>query len=69
MLVNDKYKVRAFVDSGATTTLISTGLLDMMKGIIVHPSSFTFFGVRPDAMKFAGVAYGVPLRFCDSLSV
>jgi hypothetical protein len=57
------------VDSGATTTLISTGLLNMMKGITVHPSSFTFFGVGPEAMKFAGVAYGVPLRFCDSLCV
>ena len=69
VLVNEKFKVRAFVDSGATTTLISTGLLNMMNGINVHPSSFTFFGVGPDAMKFAGVAYGVSLRFCDSLSV
>jgi hypothetical protein len=41
----------------------------MMTGITVHPSSFTFFGVGPDAMKFAGVAYGVSLRLCDSLSV
>ena len=40
-----------------------------MNGINVHPSTFTFFGVGPDAMKFAGVAYGVSLRFCDSLSV
>ena len=69
VLVNEKFKVRAFVDSGATTTLISTGFLNMMTGINVHPSSFTFFGVGPDAMKFAGVAYGVSLRLCDSLSV
>ena len=69
VLVNERFKVRAFVDSGATTTLISTGLLNMMTGITVHPSSFTFFGVGPDAMKFAGVAYGVSLRLCDSLSV
>lgn len=70
VLVNERFKVRAFVDSGATTTLISTGLLKMMTtGITVHPSSFTFFGVGPDAMKFAGVAYGVSLRLCDSLSV
>ena len=70
VLVNERFKVRAFVDSGATTTLISTGLLKMMTtGITVHPSSFTFFGVGPDAMKFSGVAYGVSLRLCDSLSV
>jgi hypothetical protein len=69
ILVNERFKVRAFVDSGATTTLISTGLLNMMTGITVHPSFFTFFGVGPDAMKFAGVAYGVSLRLCDSLSV
>ena len=42
VLVNEKFKLRAFVDSVATTTLISTGLLNMMNGINIHPSSFTF---------------------------
>jgi hypothetical protein len=41
------YKCRAMIDSGSTTTMISTGLLSKMPGMKekVKPTSFTFFGV------------------------
>lgn len=33
LLVNDKYKCRAVIDSGSTTTLMSTGLLEKMPSL------------------------------------
>ncbi len=69
VLVNEAYKVRAIVDSGATTTLISTGLLDFMTGMKLHPSTLGFFGVGPQKLRFAGILYDVPLRFNDALAV
>lgn len=69
MLLGEKYKFRGLMDSGATSTLISTGLLNLMAGFDLHPSSFSFFGVGPDAMKFAGIIYDMSLRFADNLVV
>lgn len=46
-LVGGAYKVRAVVDSGSTTTLMSTGLLAKMPGLKnkLKPTSLGFYGV------------------------
>lgn len=46
------YKVRAMIDSGSTTTMISTGLLDILPGVkqMVKPTSYTFMGVGENRM-------------------
>ncbi len=69
VLVNVAYMVREIVDSGATTTLISSGLLEQMAGMKLHPSTLGFFGVGPQKLRFAGILYDVPLRFNDVLAV
>lgn len=55
------YKVRAMIDSGSTTTMISTGLLDQMPQLKakMKPTSFTFMGVSEDRMKYSGMLYDV----------
>ena len=60
MVVNG-YKVRAMVDSGSTTTMISTGLLDLMPQLKakMKPTSFTFMGVGENRMNYAGMLYDV----------
>lgn len=46
MLLANKFKARALVDSGATSSMISTGLVDLMKmRSSMHATSFSFFGV------------------------
>lgn len=58
VLLANKYKVRALVDSGATSSMISTGLVDLMKmRSAMHATSFSFFGVGEELMKFAGIFY------------
>ena len=46
LLVNG-YKCRAIVDSGCTSTMMSTGLVDLMPELkpLAKPTSFAFFGV------------------------
>lgn len=50
VLVGGKWKVRAMVNSGATTTMISSGLLALLEGLDakLHPTSFSYFGVGPE---------------------
>jgi hypothetical protein len=55
------YKVRAMIDSGSTTTMISTGLLDLMPSLKakMKPTSYTFMGVGENRMSYAGILYDV----------
>ena len=51
VLVNG-YKCRAIVDSGCTTTMISSGLIDLMPNVkaTVSPTNLGFFGVGESMM-------------------
>ena len=69
VLLGERFKFRAMIDSGATSTLISSGLYNMLTGFHLHPSSFKFFGISPDAMQFTGIIYDMPIRFGDNLLV
>ncbi len=46
------YKCRAIVDSGCTSTMMSTGLVDMMPELkaLAKPTTFAFFGVGENRM-------------------
>jgi hypothetical protein len=61
-LIDDTWKARAMVDSGATSSMISTGLVELM-GLQnkIHPTSFSFYGVGEESMKFAGMFYSLPV--------
>ena len=60
-VVVDGYKCRAMVDSGSTTTMISTGLIEMMPELKarIKPTSYTFMGVGEERMTYTGMLYGV----------
>ncbi len=49
------------VDSGSTTTMLSTGLLDMMPELKakMRPTSYTFMGVGENRMTYTGMLYAV----------
>jgi hypothetical protein len=50
------------IDSGATSSMISTGLVELM-GLKnkIHPTSFSFYGVGEESMKFAGMFNRLPV--------
>ena len=56
---DDKYKVRAVVDSGSTGTLISDSLLNKMPAIKsqLKPTSLGFWGVGNGRMQYEGILY------------
>ena len=57
------YKCRAMIDSGSTTTMISTGLLDLMPELkaALKPTTYTFFGVGEQRLKYAGILYNLKM--------
>ena len=62
VLLAGKFKVRALIDSGATSSMISTGLVDLMKmRDKMHATSFSFYGIGEEQMKFAGMFYRLDL--------
>lgn len=63
VLVGAKYKVRAVIDSGSTTTLLSTGMLDKMPELKkkMKPTSLGFYGVGEKKMEYAGIIYEIDL--------
>lgn len=68
VLVDGRWKVRALVDSGATSSMLSTGLVSLLEmKDKMHATSFSFYGVGEDQMKFAGMFYRLPLRLTDVL--
>ena len=68
MVVN-RYTVRAMVDSGSTTTMISTGLLDFMPQLKtkMKPTLFTFTRVGENRMNHAGLLYDVECQLAENL--
>lgn len=68
-VVIDGYKSRAMVDSGSTTTMLSTGLLDMMPELKqkVKPTSYTFMGVGENRMTYKGMLYGVKCQLAEHI--
>ena len=58
-----KYKVQAVIDSGSTTTLLSTGMLDKMPDLKkkMKPTSLGFYGVGEKKMEYAGMIYEIDL--------
>ena len=63
VLIGTKYKARAIIDSGSTTTLLSTGLLDKMPDLKekMKPISLGFYGVGEKKMEYAGMIYELDL--------
>ena len=47
VLVNDKYKIRAVMDTGSTGTVLSEGAYNLMKDLPLKPTSANFSGVNP----------------------
>ena len=68
MVVNG-YKCRAIMDSGCTSTMLSTGLLEQMPDLKdqIKPTSFAFFGVGENRMKFVGMLYKVTMQLAQNL--
>lgn len=58
-LLAGTYKVRAMVDSGSTTTLLSSGLLERMPALAkeLKPTSMGFFGVGEQKLSYDGMLY------------
>ena len=58
-MLGGKYKVRAVIDSGSTTTLMSTGLLDKMPDIKARlkPTTLGFYGVGEGKTSYQGLLY------------
>ncbi len=63
VLIGTRYKARAVIDSGSTTTLLSTGLLDKMPDLKekMKPTSLGFYGVGEKKMEYAGMIYELDL--------
>lgn len=57
------------IDSGSTTTMISSGLLEHLPGLkqLMKPTSFTFMGVGEDRMKYKGMLYDVECQVSDNI--
>jgi hypothetical protein len=69
VLLDGKWKCRALVDSGSTTTMLSTGLLRLMGSLkdSMHATSFGFFGVGEEQLKFSGILYNLSVQLTDIL--
>ena len=54
-------KERAMIDSGSTTTMISTGLLEYFPEVkkMIKPTSYTFMGVGENRMQYKGMLYNI----------
>lgn len=67
----DNYKVRAIVDTGSTTTIISKGLLDCMSETApkLQATSYTFRGVGGKSDRYAGMLPKVKLALTDKVKV
>jgi hypothetical protein len=63
ILVANKYKVRAMVDSGSTVTLMSSGLFKQLTALKdqLKPTSLGFYGVGKERLQYDGILYEVPL--------
>ena len=63
--------MRAIVDTGSTTTIISRGLLECMPDVLskLQATSFTFKGVGGDSRQYAGILPKVQLSLTDKLNV
>jgi hypothetical protein len=63
LLLDGKYKCRAVIDSGSTTTLLSTGLLDKMPKLKeqLKPTSMGFYGVGEEKLVYNGMLYELEL--------
>lgn len=67
----DTYKVRAIVDTGSTTTIISKGLLDCMPETAtkLQATSYTFRGVGGKSQQYEGMLPKVKFKLTDKLGV
>jgi hypothetical protein len=63
VLVDTKYKVCALINSGSTTTLLSTGMLDKMPNMKrkMKPTSLGFYGVGEKKIEYAEIIYKIDL--------
>ena len=63
--------MRAMVDSGSTTTLISSGLMDKMPELRkqLKPTSLGFYGVGEEKLTYEGMLYELEIQVADSLKV
>ncbi len=70
-LLEGKYKVRAIIDSGSTTTIISSGLAEKVKGLErkVHPTKLSFLGVNEATYNYCGLIRGLKMQLTPKIQV
>ena len=71
VVVADKYKVRAMVNSGSTVTMMSSALFKKMSALqgLLKPTTKGFYGVGEERMKYDGILYELGLQVRDGLVV
>lgn len=71
MLVGGKYKVRGIIDSGSTSTIISTALLEKMPEVYrrVLPTSLTYVGVNEERQHYHGLLQDLDLMMTPEITV
>ena len=69
VLINDKYKVRAVMDTGSTGTIISEGAYNLMNDIPMQPTSAGFSGVLQGRDQYNGILEKLRLRFSDDVTI
>ena len=70
-IVDGAYKVRAIVDSGSTTTILSSALVVLMPEVKrkMAPTSLTFSSANNGKDKYEGLIGGVTLQISPSIVV
>lgn len=71
VLAAEKYKCRAMLDTGSTTTLITTGLLKHMPALQdkVNKTSLTFSGVSQGGENYEGLIQDLVLQLANNIKL
>lgn len=68
VLVDGRFKLRAIIDTGSTTTIMSSGLYRLLDKLDLVPTSTGFRGVN-GRDQYDGILEQLPLQFTDKLKI
>ena len=67
--MGNEYKIRAVMDTGSTTTIMSEGLFNELPNLKKHlqPTSFSFSGVSEGRDTYVGIIPNLQFHFSDKI--